>query len=218
MGFDDLMIIDMPFFENHDGNQCMQVTMKIVLKHFLDKDFSLEELDKLTGRKKGFWTWTSQIVPVLYDLGLEVKYYSKTDLEPFLEGETFIRRHFGKDAEKILKYADLPVVMNSIRKSLKYRLFEKKVLSINDIESHIQDRHVPLVLIDHNKIIGKNDFYQGHFVVVTGFDEENIYYHESGPTSPQANRKVKKGIFSEAMNANGTDNDVVIVFGERQDN
>ena len=212
------MIIDMPFFKNHDGNQCMQVTMKIVLKHFLDKDFSLEELDKLTGRKKGFWTWTSQIVPVLYDLGLEVKYYSKTDLEPFLEGETFIRRHFGKDAEKILKYADLPVVMNSIRKSLKYRLFEKKVLSINDIESHIQDRHVPLVLIDHNKIIGKNDFYQGHFVVVTGFDEENIYYHESGPNNPQANKKIKKEIFSEAMNSNGTDNDVVIVFGKRQDN
>ena len=37
---------------NGDGNQCMQVAMRCVLKHFLDKDFSLDELDSLTGRKE----------------------------------------------------------------------------------------------------------------------------------------------------------------------
>ena len=124
------MILKIPFYENKgDGNQCMQVAMKSVLKHFLDKDFSLAELDKLTGRKENLWTWTSQVVTVLHDLGLKVKYYSKSDLEPFLEGEPFIREHFGEDADKILKFTDVPVVLESIKRLLKYDIFEKIKLS-----------------------------------------------------------------------------------------
>ncbi|MBI2658376.1 hypothetical protein HYX08_06825 [Candidatus Woesearchaeota archaeon] len=211
------MMLDVPFYENKlEGNQCMQASMKSVLKHFLDKEFSLQELDRLTGRKKGFWTWTSQIVTVLHDLGLDLKYYSKTDLGPFLEGEPFIRKHFGKDADKILKFTDLPEVMKSIKKLKKYGVFEKKRLSFDDIANYIKQQHVPLMLIDWNKIAGIKGSFQGHLVVVTGFDEENVFYHESGPRNPAPDKQVSKKIFMEAWNANGTDNDVVIVFGKRK--
>lgn len=192
----------------------MQVTMKSVLKYFLNKDFSLEELDKLTGRKENLSTWTTQGVAVLHDLGLKVKYYSKSDLKPFLEGEPFIRKHFGKDAEKILKSTDIPVLLESIKIVLKYNIFEIKKLSFKDIENHIKQGHILVILIDNNKIVGKEGFYQGHFVVVTGFDDENIFYHDSGPKNPEANKKVKKKVFEEAMNANGTDNDCIIVLGK----
>lgn len=210
------MKLSVPFYENKgDGNQCMQVTMKSVLKHFLDKNFSLDELDELTGRKNGLWTWTSQVVTVLYDLGLNVEYYSKSGLEPFLEGEPFIRKHFGKDSEKILQFTDLPVVLESINKLLTYEIFEKRKLSFDEIESHIEQGHVPLMLIDHSKIVGKEDLYQGHFIVVTGFNDQNVFYHESGPKNPEEHKKVSKSIFIEAWNANGTDNDVVIVYGKK---
>ena len=210
------MILKIPFYENNgDGNQCMQVGMKCVLKHFLDKDFPLDELDKLTGRKENLWTYTSQIVSVLYDLGLDLKFYSKEELEPFLEGEPFIRKHFGKDADKILKFTDVPTVVKATEKLLNYNIFEKRILSVKDIEEHIKQGHVPMVLIDYNKIVRKEDFYQGHFVVITGFDEEHIYFHESGPKNAEPNKKVKKEFFEEAINANGTDNDCVIVCGKR---
>ncbi|MEJ2267602.1 MAG: hypothetical protein P8X70_00820 [Nanoarchaeota archaeon] len=209
------MILKIPFYENNgDGNQCMQVGMKCVLKHFLDKDFPLDELDKLTGRKENLWTYTSQIVSVLYDLGLDLKFYSKEDLEPFLEGEPFIRKHFGKDADKILKFTDVPTVVKATEKLLNYNIFEKRILSLEDIQEHIKQGHVPMVLIDYNKIIRKEDFYQDHFVV-TGFDEEYIYFHESGPKNAEPNKKIKKEFFEEAINANGTDNDCVIVYGKR---
>jgi len=210
------MILSVPFYENKgDGNQCLQITMKSVLKYFLDKDFSLQELDEFTGRKNCLWTWTSQVVTVLHDLGLKVKYYSKSDLEPFLQGEPFIRKHFGKDSEKILKFTDLPVVLESIHKLLKYNIFEKRKLSFDEIESHIEKGHIPLMLIDHNKIVGKEGFYQGHSVVVTGFDDQNVFYHESGPTNPEANKKVLKSVFINAWNANGTDNDIIVVYGKQ---
>ena len=210
------MILNVPFYKNDDeGNQCMQVTIKSVLKYFLNKDYSLDELDKLTGRKKGYWTWTSQIVAVLYDLGLDLKYYSKTDLGPYLQGEPFIKRHFGKDADKILKFTDLPVVIESIKKLRGYKIFEKRVLSSREIGKNISKGYVPLMLIDWNKIVGRQDNYQGHFVIVTGFDNENVFYHESGPKDPEPNKAVPKKIFIEAWDANGTDNDVVIVYGKR---
>lgn len=210
------MLINIPFYENNeDGNQCLQVAMKSVLKYFFDKEYSLNELDKLTGRKAGFWTWTPQIVTVLHDLGLKVEYYSKTDLKPFLEGEAFIRKHFGKDAEKILKYTDLPVVLKSITKVLDYNVFKKEKLTIEDIEAHLKQGHIPMATIDHNKISGKKGLYQGHFVVITGFDEDHIFYHESGPENAERNKKVSKLTFLEAFNANGTDNDLVIVYGKK---
>ncbi|MFH1452009.1 MAG: C39 family peptidase [archaeon] len=211
------MILKVPFYKNDgDGNQCMQVSMKSILKYFLDKDFSLEELDNLTGRKENLWTYTTQIVSVLYCLGLDLKFYSKEELEPFLEGESFIRKHFGKDAEKILKFTDVPVVVKSTKNLLNYNLFEKKILSLDEIEKHILEGHVLLVLVDYNKISRKEGNYQGHSVVITGFDDDYIYFHESGPSNPEPNKKVSKKIFEEAMNANGTDNDCVVVFGKRK--
>ncbi|MFB6246638.1 MAG: hypothetical protein ABEI74_03545 [Candidatus Pacearchaeota archaeon] len=209
------MNLSVPFYENRgDGSQCMQVAMKSVLKHFLDRDFSLEELDKLTGRKSELWTWIFQVVTALYDLGLKVKYYAKSDLEPFLEGEPFIRRNFGKDSEKIIKFGDIPALIESVKKLLNYDIFEKRKLSFDEIEYHIEQGHVPLLLIDHNKIVGKESQYQGHLVVVTGFDNQNVFYHESGPKNPKANKKVPKSTFIDAWNANGTGNSAVIVYGK----
>jgi hypothetical protein len=186
------------------------------INYFLDKDYSLEELDNLTGRKKNLWTYTAQIVSVLYDLGLDLKYYSKEELEPFLEGEPFIRKHFEKDAEKILKFTDVTTLVKSIKKLLNYNIFEKRVLSLKDIEEHLKQGHIPMVLIDYNKILRTEGFYHGLFVVLTGFDDDYIYFHESGPRNPEPNKKVKKEFFEEAMNSNGTDNDCVIVFGKRK--
>jgi hypothetical protein len=210
------MIQKIPFYENNgDGNQCMQVAMKCVLKHFLDKEFSLDELDKLTGRKKNLWTYTPQIVSALYDIGLDVKLYSKEDLEPFLEGEPFFRKHYGKDADKILQYTDVPTVVKSTQTLISKNIFKKRILSLKEILNNLNKGYIPMVLIDYNKITRKDGFYQGHFVIITGFDDENIYFHESGPTNPEPNKKVKKEFFKEAINANGTDNDCVIVYGKR---
>jgi len=210
------MRLDIPFYPNtEDGNQCFQVAMQVVLKHFSNKEYSLSELDELTQRKPGKWTWTPQIVPVLHDLGLDIRFFSATSLEPYLEGKPFIHRHFGKDAEVMLKYTDVDILVNSIKKLLRYDLFEKRKLTFEEIEQHIIQGHVPLVIIDFNKLVEREGPYQGHFVVITGFDDEFVYYHESGPHNPTPNRKVPKQNFINGLNANGTDNDVVIVLGRK---
>lgn len=208
------MLVEVPFYKNTE-NACMQVAMQCVLKHFLNKEYSIQELDKITKRKEGLWTWTSQAVSALYNLGLDIKFYGKTDLELFLKGEEFIREQLGDDAEKVLKFSDMPVVIESIKTLIDSKLFEKRVLNFDEIEKHLKEGTIPIMLIDNNKILGKEDFYQGHFVIVTGFDEQNIFYHDSGPKNPEPNKKVPKDTFLKAWNANGTDNDLILVFGKR---
>lgn len=53
-------------------------------------------------------------------------------------------------------------------------------------------------------------------LILEGFDSKSIYYHESGPGDPTPNKKVSKKAFIKAWNANGTDNDVVLVYGKRK--
>lgn len=211
----EFMILNIPFYKNdRDGEQCYQVAMQSVLKHFLGKDFSLEELDKLTLRKFGKWTFTCQIVPVLQELGLKLKFYSDDELEPMLRGEPHIREILGKDADSRMKFVDVPAVVETARRTLEYKLFEKKQLSFQEIEEHIRQDHVPLILFDYRIFSGK-DHYQGHFCVVTGFDDSKVYYHESGPLDPEPNKKVDKQKFIQAWYAEGTGSDVVIVYGKR---
>jgi hypothetical protein len=70
--------LELPFYKNDAvGVQCMQVTMQCVLKHFLDEETSLDQLDQLTGRTGKYWTWTSQIITTLFDFGLDLKLFSK---------------------------------------------------------------------------------------------------------------------------------------------
>ena len=210
------MLLNIPFYENKsDGKQCMQVAMQCVLKHFLNKEYSLEELDHLTKRKVDLWTWTPQIVSVLHDLGLNVHYYSATPLEPFLEGESFIRKQYGADADHVLKNTDVSAVVESAKRLMKYTCFEQRVLPFKEVEDALNRGIVPLMLIDYNKIKGKEGPYQGHFIVVTGFDENSVLFHESGPHNAEPNKRVVKQTFIDAWNARGTDNDIVLVFGKR---
>lgn len=198
----------------------MQVTMQGVLDHFLHLKKSVEELDILTGRKTGKWTYTTQVVGTLWELGLDVKFYSIDPLEPYTHDvetlERFIRETYPNQYETIMKMSDLPVTIAHSTKLKQMNLFEQRKLSFTEIENHIEQGHVPLMLIDHAVLNNEKGNYRGHFVVVTGFDEKTITYHESGPKNPTPHCRVSKELFIRAWNAPGTGNDVVIVYGKRK--
>lgn len=208
---------DVPFYTNdQNGVQCMQVAMQCVLEYFLQKKFSLEELDTLTNRTDKHWTFTTQIVSVLYDLGLDVTYYSKTNIALMLEGKSFLRSQYGDQYEHILQYTDVDAMIHSVKKLSSYNLFTQKILTQEDFEYCLDQGSIPMALIDYNTLIQKPGIYHGHFVVITGYDEHSIYFHESGPKNAKAHTSVPKDIFLNAFNANGTDNDCVIVRGARK--
>ncbi|MGM5487971.1 MAG: peptidase C39 family protein [Nanobdellota archaeon] len=205
------MILDIPFYTN-SGTQCSQVAMKNVLEYF-GKMYSLSQLDHATGRRDSFYTWTTQNVAALFNLGMEVKAFSTDKLEPYLAGEDYIRERFGPDADAILSVTDIEPFLWSIQSCIANGLYEYRNLSLEEIQDHLKAGHIPIVTVDWNKLYGKDGPFDGHTIVLTGFDKDHVYYHESGPKFAQSNKPVSRSKFSTAAGI-GTDNqEAVIVFG-----
>lgn len=214
---DAVLIPDVPFYAmpENDPGHCYQVAMRVVLEYFLHKPFSLDELDRLTGRKDDFWTWGAQVVSALDRLGLNVKYYSSVDIAPFLEGESFIRRAYPNVAEKAIQKTDMPVMISATRHALEKKLFEIKKCSMADLEEHLRKGHLIIVNLDMYVLYRIKGNYGGHSLVLVGFDADNVYLHESNFTRNAAYKKVPKADFEAARAAEGIDFDVIIVEGKR---
>ena len=207
------MLLKIPFYKNI-GNRCVQTSMRSVIKHFLKKEYSLRKLDKLTGRKADCWTWHCQMNYVLYELGLKVRTFGKTDLKPYLGGAEFIRKNHPKEkAEKMIEMMDFKTVKKAIRKVMSYRTFTNKILKFSDLENYLKKGNVPLMSIDVNYFKGKK-IYHGHMVILTGFTKKYIYCHDPGPKNPTPNKKVLKKRFIGAWKR--ADNRVTIVYGKRK--
>jgi len=190
----------------------MQIAMKSVIEYILNEVYTLDELDNVTGRKKGKWTTVSQGVFGLYKLGLKVEAYCAAD-------EPDLRARYGKDAEKIIKNLDMAVVYEYSEKAAKSNLIKVKRLPFYEVEKYIEKGYVPIMIVDLNVLLnGESWSYNGHSVVVTGFDEDYIYYHEPSHLVfwSKSHKKVPKELFIKAWNANGTDNCVIIVYGKRE--
>jgi len=183
-----------------------------VSEYFLNEVYTLDELDIVTGRKKGKWTAVSQGVYGLHELGLRVEAYCAEDEPDF-------QLRYGRNAEKILNAMDMDTAREYSEKALKHRLIKTKRLQFQEVEEYIKVGYVPIMIADLNVLLhGESRSYSGHSVVVTGFDEEYIYYHEPSPSTlwPEPHKKIPKELFIKAWNANGTDNCVIIVFGRRE--
>ncbi|MBI2084393.1 MAG: hypothetical protein HYT70_02175 [Candidatus Aenigmarchaeota archaeon] len=81
------MELKVPFYASKEYEENPQVVMKTVLKYFLNKEFTISQLNKHT-RREGFFVWTAQIASVLHELGLKIKFYSNLDLKSLLGGES----------------------------------------------------------------------------------------------------------------------------------
>lgn len=214
-----MSLLKIPFYKSEgDPNRCYEASMKSVLKYFFpEKDFSFEELDELVGRKPRMWTYTHQIVPVLHDLGLSVIFCSTDPMDSLSSVKSFmelLKKYKTQESiDHVLKNTDVETVVNAAVKCKQYDLFEHKRLAFSEIQRHLDQGHIPMMLLDRNILIGKKGPYQGHFVVVTGYDDNFVYYHENLEKAPKSNAKVRKDVFVKAWDNSGTGNDVVLVVG-----
>lgn len=210
------MMLDLPFYKNNEeGTQCSQVTMKTAVKYYLDKDISIEDLDQLTGRKGNFYTWSTQTVVGLYKLGLKAVNFSIDKLENYLEGEKYIYKYFSEeDAESIIETTDFDALYKSIEICLKCNLYRRRNLTLKEIEEHIRKNHIVIVQADWNILHNEDGPMDGHAFVLTGFDSNYFYYHESGPDYTEANKKITKEKFLKAAHIGKKYEDIIVVYGK----
>ena len=78
---------DIPFYSNtEDDTHCFQAVIKMVLKFFWpDKEFTWAELDKITAKVEGLWTWQMAGLLWLDANGFEVKDIEAFDYDQFIK-------------------------------------------------------------------------------------------------------------------------------------
>ena len=181
-----------PFYSNTpDDTHCYQAALKMVLKHFMpDKEFSWNELEKLTAKVKNLWTCPTQGLINLYHMGFDVVDIDDFNIEEFVEnGGDYLIRRYGKEVgEAQIKHSDILQEQRIYNEYLKLNLHEQKLPTLKDIKQLIDEEYLVICNINSYQLNNKKG-YAGHFVVIYGYDHNNLYLHDSGLPPVEA-RKV----------------------------
>ncbi|HLE06489.1 MAG TPA: hypothetical protein VI790_03985 [Candidatus Nanoarchaeia archaeon] len=199
-----MMLNIVPFNKNPDEWHCIHAAMQSVIKKFTGDYYSLDYLNALLNPEHDLWVWPLQVVKALDELGLFVRVFTSQDVTKLPDSLSNFPEQY-----KILTHAK--TLKNAVNYVATRGLQEKKNLTLNEIEKALQEGCLPIVILGTKKYMGK-------YVILTGYDSQNIYYHETGPDKTEPNRAIPKEKFLEKWMEIPSLNTAVMVYGKKQGN
>lgn len=197
-----MMTIDyqVPFYSNtSDNTHCFQASLRMVLKFFQPtKEFSWEELEKISGKKEGLWTWPTAALIWMKKQGFEVIDIEMFDYHEFVkDGGEYLRKFYGEEAgNEQIAHSDIAQEVEYAKQFLQRNAVTKEIPTAETLKEFLKKKYLIMCLINAQKLDHKNG-YVGHFVIVKGFDENEFIIHDPG-LPPMENRKVSIAEFEEA--------------------
>ncbi|MDB5264907.1 MAG: hypothetical protein JWN64_478 [Parcubacteria group bacterium] len=171
----------------------------MVLKFFnREKDYSWKELERITAKVEGQWTWPIAAMIWLSESGYEVVDIELFDYEKFsLEGKGYLQEMFGNEiAEAQDKHTSLEQEQKLSKKLLKYVDVRVRIPDLSDLKKFIDDGY--LVICNINSARLKDvEGYLPHSVVVWGHEDETLLLHNPG-LPPAENQRVSMDEFERA--------------------
>ncbi len=193
-----------------EGVDCVEMSIRMILGYLMpEREFSTEELEKITGKvpEKGSWEMPFSIW--FANNGLEVKHYSTFDYKSFKEmGIDYIRKEYGDEvAEWQLANSEIKLARSQVSEYLAKTKVIPRRPRISDIIKEMENGNVVRAMVDSG-YLNDNSNYLGHSVVVIGYDDSSIWFHDPGLPALE-NRKVSHKKFQEAMNKFGGEMDAI---------
>lgn len=189
-----------PFYANtKDDTHCYQAALKMVLKYFLpDKSFTWKELDALTEKKTGMWTW-----PIKGILALSLMKFDVLDIEIFdykqfiRDPKGYLKDEYGEEvANEQIRHSDVDEAAIDAKEAIRKITIQKRIPNFDDLQKLITDGWLLVCLVNSSKLNRKKG-YVGHFVVIWKCTERMVFLHDSG-LPPKKNRRVTRRVFEEA--------------------
>lgn len=194
------IIKNVPFYPNSsDNTHCFQAGLKMILKFFMpDKDFSFEELDKISMKKEGLWTWPMAALIWMQENGFDVVDIEIFDYRRFIdEGEMYLSEEFGEEVcAAQVKNSDIDQEREISMKFLEEIVIKKEIPKTEDIMELMRNGYIVAVNVNSKALSGKSG-YDGHFIVIVGFDNDNFVIHDPGLPGVR-NKKVPFEVFERA--------------------
>lgn len=202
------MKLQIPFYKQTTNMNCGPVALMMVL-HYFNKKLNLKDIEDSMDIKEGKGVSTIKIAVTAAKLGFKTEFFSRSIL--------FDDKNLELDFYK--KYGDVNLEKSknlvSEAEENKVRVHEKTI-PLSKLLSYVTDKSVPILLLDWNVIISnEKSGYQGHFVPLTGYDDNHVYVHNHGFNNPRPFFEINKKIFDKARKSRGTDEDIVIIYNEK---
>ncbi len=197
------MKLNIPFYNQTTPLNCGPTALKCVFSYF-GKEIDLSFIEEKAGIKPEKGVGTIQLAIASASLGFKTELYSKE--------MGFNKKNLNLDFYK--KYNSLnqefteELILKA--KSLNIKL-QEKTLALQNLLNFLTTNSVPIVLIDWNQIVNKKG-YQGHFVPIVGYDENNVYIHNVASQLEGKFIKISRKIFDKARKSKGTDEDVLVIL------
>ncbi len=168
---------------------------------FIKKDFSVHYLNALINPAPYLWVWPSQVVSVLDELGLFVRLFADFDFSVF-SNESLLKKSF---PTIFFDYSHFPSVKNAYDVVVNNGLFERRKINIDDLKSFIHDKYLPIIILGGKRL--------GHYVLLTGYDDNGFYYHDT--TNKVPNKFIDYDSFIKLWGSNPLSKFVIVVFGKK---
>lgn len=190
--------IELPKFKQQNKNDCGPTALRIV-SSYLGKEVTSDALYSLANIKTGEGFWTIDLGIVAKKLGFDCSVYTK-NLGVVSENlELYKSMTTANEKEVNEKFVNA--------KKIGLACYEKQ-FSLEEIILKISREELIISLIDWNIIEPKKDRkYQGHFVVLSGYDDKNIYFLDPFKGTEE---NITKELYDLARKSNGTDEDLLI--------
>lgn len=205
------MILNIPFVKN-PGNQCGQANTIAVIKYFYpNKKITFKQINKIIHYKPNKYTWPIQTAIALNHFGIKAKTFSKDDYPIGQEGINYFKKGFGKDFDYIFKkWIDWPTREWAVKTAKRKKLLEVRPTPFKEIEQIFKKGHIVIAIINSNVLAGiKNKPYEGHSVIITGIDKDNVYINDPDKGK---NLKYPKKLFIKAYIGPELADDICVVY------
>jgi len=211
-------MIKLPFYHN-PGRHCGQAVMKIALKAIMpEKDFSYEELDKITMHDPKEWTSPPQLALGFIKLGVNFEYYIKPGFEkvsiPNYARDYAAKNFKGNYMNTLFKRVNFKPLEESVALiSGDKRVIEREQdLTIKDLEKVIDNENIPICWVNYSLFIhDKEPNLSGHFLIMTGYDKDSFFYINTDNEFDGENVKGSKETFNKAWNLCFFDHGLMVV-------
>ncbi|MFZ1075180.1 MAG: hypothetical protein WAN50_02295 [Minisyncoccia bacterium] len=169
------------------------------LKYFLpEKDFSWDELERITAKPRGKWTWPVAAMLWLVENGFEIKDIETFDYGRFVqEREKYLLETYGEEvAAAQIRNSDIEQERDLSAEFIKKISYSQSMPGENDLKSLLEQGFLCICAIDSGSLAGESE-YSSHSVVLKGYTNDAFILHDPD-VPPVENREVPFNKFEQA--------------------
>jgi ABC-type bacteriocin/lantibiotic exporter with double-glycine peptidase domain len=207
-------MLDIPFVKN-PGTQCGQACTLMILKYFYPKKkITFSQINEIIRGKPDKYTWPLHNAIALDHFGIKAKAFSKEDFFTGKKGIAQFKKWFGKDFDYLFKkWVDWPMYEWGVKTAKRKNLFKIKKTSFKEIEKTFKKGNIIMIVIDWNILNNiKNKPYEGHVVIITDIEEDQIRINDPDEGK---NLEYPKELFKAAYNHPAITDDLCVVYGKK---